>query len=246
MLDLAQISVTTAILAGLISFVSPCVLPLVPGYVSYIAGSSIEESRPASPKRARFSAIGLSVAFVLGFSAVFVTLGASATVLGQILLSYRWEATTIGGAIVIGFGLFLIGLLRVPWLQREWRIHSSVRGGRPLGAFAMGLGFAFGWTPCIGPILGAILTISASTATVGQGIALLTLYSLGLGLPFVAAAAFTDSFVRVSRRLRRAGRVLQIVAGAVLVLKGAAMISGRLPWMSFWLLEQFPGLGQIG
>lgn len=254
MLDVSSIGILTAFAAGAISFLSPCVLPLVPGYVSYVAGESLKyvagespnnEESPRGPATS-LPALGLSLLFVLGFSTVFVAFGASATALGQLLLQYRYEMNIVGGAIIIGFGLFMIGLLKLQWLQREFRFHANIPGGRPVGAYVLGLAFAFGWTPCIGPVLGAILTVSAASATVSQGIALLAIYSLGLGLPFLIAAAFTGAFLARMRIMRRFGRPLQILAGLVMVVMGIAMMTGYLSTFSYWLLETFPGLATIG
>ncbi len=232
--------------AGIVSFLSPCVLPLVPGYVSYVAGQSFDgrASEAAPPKT--LAALRLSVFFVLGFSTVFVILGASATALGQLFLSYRYEANLTAGAVVIVFGLLMMGLIRWPWLQQDFRLHLDLPGGRPVAAYVLGLAFAFGWTPCIGPVLGAILTTSAVSATVSQGMVLLSVYSLGLGLPFLAAAAFTDGLFGRLRILGRAGRFLQIGAGSVVVGMGLAMITGQLTAFSYWLLETFPAFARIG
>ncbi len=246
MLEISGIGLLTAFAAGLISFLSPCVLPLVPGYVSYVAGQSVTGVQEQDDAGAKLSAILLSVFFVFGFSTVFVTLGASATALGQVLLSYRYEANIIGGAIIIIFGLFLTGLLNFSWLQRDLRFHANLRGGRPLAAYLLGLAFAFGWTPCIGPILGAILTVSAVSGTVSSGIALLSVYSLGLGVPFLLAAVFTGAFLGRMKAMRRIGRPLQIGAGVVLVIMGIAMITGQLSAFAYWLLKTFPSLGTIG
>ena len=204
-----------------------------------------------SPGRAgtislRLQTVALSICFVLGFSTIFVLLGASATALGQLLLSYRHELNLVGGAIVIAFGLLALGLLHPALLQRDIRFHLLLPGGRPLGAYLLGLAFGFGWTPCIGPILGAILAVSAASTTVASGVALLSVYSLGLGLPFVLAAAFTDRFVARLPSAGRLGRGLQALAGLVMVTMGAAMISGYLSTFSFWLLDAFPVLSTIG
>jgi cytochrome c-type biogenesis protein len=188
----------------------------------------------------------LSLCFVLGFSTVFVILGASATSIGQLLLAYRYEANLVGGAIVVLLGLFMMGLANLPWLQRDFRLHVTLVGGRPIAAYVIGLAFAFGWTPCIGTVLGAILMRSAVSATVSQGIVLLTLYSLGLGLPFLAAAIFTDSLMMRLRALRQIGRSLQFGAGAVVAGMGAAMLTGELTSFSYWLLETFPILARLG
>jgi cytochrome c-type biogenesis protein len=246
MLELSSISVLSVFVAGAISFLSPCVLPLVPGYVSYVAGESLNGRQAQHASAVKLPALGLSVLFVLGFSTVFVILGASATALGQLLLQYRYETNIVGGAIIIAFGLFMTGLLNPSWLHREFRFHANIPGGRPVGAYVLGLAFAFGWTPCIGPVLGAILTVSASTATVAQGIALLTIYSLGLGIPFLMAAAFTRGFLAQMRVMRRLGRPLQIFAGLVMVVMGIAMMTGYLSAFSYWLLDTFPALATIG
>src|SRR6516164_9406353 len=171
---LSGIGLLTSFGAGVISFVTPCVLPLVPGYVSYVAGDALtgEAVKP-------LAALHLSLFFVLGFSTVFMVLGASATTIGQLLLSYRQEENLVGGAIVLLLGLFMMGVAKLSWLQREYRLHLSVSGGRPVAAYIIGVAFAFGWTPCIGPVLGAILTTSTVAATVPQGVILLGFYSLG-------------------------------------------------------------------
>jgi cytochrome c-type biogenesis protein len=246
MLGLSGIGLLTAFAAGTVSFLSPCVLPLVPGYLSYVAGQSFEDLRRETSAGDRLAVLGLGTSFVAGFSTVFILLGASATMLGQILLSYRYEANLVGGALVILFGLFMIGVLRPGWFQRDLRVHAELRGGRPLAAYVLGLAFAFGWTPCIGPVLGAILTISASTATVANGIALLGLYSLGLGVPFLLSAVFADQALARLRSMRGLGRHLQRGAGLVLVAMGIFMMSGRMTDVSAWFLQTFPGLASIG
>ena len=235
-----------AFAAGTISFLSPCVLPLVPAYVSYIAGQSIVH--PTAPRAmiARLQAIALSACFVLGFTTIFVILGASATALGEALISYKYELNIVGGAIVIGFGLFTIGLLRPSWLQRDIRLALQFPGGHPIAAYALGMAFAFGWTPCIGPMLGTILTVSAASATVAKGTAFLAVYSFGLGVPFLLAAAFTNDLVARLKSIGRVGLPLQALAGGIMIVMGAAMIMGYLSTFSFWLLETFPSLSTIG
>lgn len=243
--ELSTIGIAAAFAAGIISFLSPCVLPLVPGYMSYIAGQSIAGDSAGTNARRMYSA-GLSGCFVLGFSTIFVLLGASATALGQVLLSYRHELNLVGGAVVIVFGLLTIGLFRVAWLQRDHRPHLHMRGGRPVAAYVLGLAFGFGWTPCIGPILGAILTVSAGSATVTSGVALLATYSLGLGIPFVLTAAFTNELIARMSSISRLGRGLQAFAGLVMIVMGTAMITGHLSTFSFWLLDTFPAFSKIG
>ena len=244
--EISNIGVLTAFAAGAISFLSPCVLPLVPGYVSYVAGGSAVDGEADRGSLQRLKALALSLYFVLGFSTVFVLLGASATALGQLLLSYRYELNIVSGVVVILFGLFVTGLWRWSWMARDVRFHAALEGGRPLSAYVLGLAFAFGWTPCIGPILGAILTVSATTTTVGGGVVLLAIYSLGLGVPFLFAALFTDALARRLRHVGRVGRWLQVVAGGAMVLMGVAMVTGQMTVMAYWFLEAFPILAKIG
>lgn len=246
MAELSVIALLSAFGAGIVSFLSPCVLPLVPGYISYIAGDRLSSAHHADARVQRLAVLGLSACFVAGFSTVFISLGAGATALGQLLLRYKNEANVAGGIIVIVFGLFMLGMLKLPWLQRDLRIHADIKGARPLGAYLIGLAFAFGWTPCIGPVLGVILTVSAVSATVSSGIALLCAYSLGLGIPFLVTALFTDELLKWLKSMRRAGRWLQIGAGGGMVFMGVAMITGMLSTISYWLLNTFPAFAAFG
>ncbi|WP_372071419.1 cytochrome c biogenesis protein CcdA [Tistrella mobilis] len=246
MLELSGIGIIAAFLAGAISFLSPCVLPLVPGYVSYVAGRTAEGIEPGRLEGRRLPAAGLSVCFVLGFSTVFVILGASTTALGQMMLSYRYELNFIGGAIVIVFGLFMLGMTRLAVMERDFRFHFAISGGKQFSAYILGLAFGFGWTPCIGPILGAILTASAASATVTEGVTLLGIYSAGLGVPFLLAAMFTDRLTRRIKSIGRLGRQLHKGAGLVMVAMGIAMMTGQLSALSYWLLDTVPALGRIG
>ena len=246
-MEASAIGLGAAFAAGMISFLSPCVLPLVPAYVSYVAGQSNASLERTRDVHQRLSALALSGVFVLGFGVVFVALGAGASALGSLLLRYRYEANLIGGAVVIVFGLLMIGMSRgMPWLQREWRWHPNLPGGRPAAAFVLGLAFGFGWTPCIGPVLGAILTLGATQAPGTGATALLAVYAAGLGVPFLLVAVFTRELAARMRVLRRVGWLLQIVAGVVLVVMGIAMMTGELSRFAFWLLETFPALGRIG
>ena len=247
-MEISSIGIATAFAAGVVSFLSPCVLPLVPGYVSYVAGRTISPDGLTTETTftAAVRTFGLSLCFVLGFSTVFVLLGASATAMSGLLRTHLYEANLIGGAIVIVFGLFTTGLVPMPWLDRDLRVHASPSSGGPWATYLLGLAFAFGWTPCIGPVLGAILALSAANATAGSGTALLAVYSLGLGLPFILAALFMRGFMAKMKAMRRTGRVLKIVAGGVMMLMGIAMITGHLTRFAFWLLAIFPALGQIG
>ncbi len=246
MTDLSTLALVTAFGAGIVSFLSPCVLPLVPGYVSYVAGDALVHRSDADMRARRLATLGLSLCFVAGFSTVFIALGAGATALGQFLLRYKNEANIVGGTIVLAFGLFMVGAVKMPWLQRDMRVHAEIKGARPLSAYLIGLAFAFGWTPCIGPVLGAILTVSAVTATVSSGIAMLSAYSLGLGVPFLLTAAFTGALLKRLKSARQTGRWLQVAAGVGMILMGLAMITGLLTKMAWWLLETFPAFSTIG
>jgi cytochrome c-type biogenesis protein len=245
-MDASSIGVATAFVAGIVSFLSPCVLPVVPGYVAYIAGQTGQGAELAIDRRRRLVALMLSAFFVLGFGAVFVALGASATAIGRLFLRYRYEANIVGGIIVIVFGLFMLDVFRAKWLQRDFRLHPRLAGGHPATAFVLGVAFGFGWTPYIGPILGAILTISAVQSSLQGSLGLLTAYALGLGVPFLLAAVFTRELLGRMKGLRRVGRPLQIVAGVVLILFGVAMVTGKVTTFAYWLLEMFPALGRIG
>jgi cytochrome c-type biogenesis protein len=249
MIELSLIGALSAFTAGIISFLSPCVLPLVPGYVSYIGGHSLGR-QPLVPGKRSFletmATLGLSLSFILGFSTVFIAFGASATTIGRWLSYYRYEANIVGGAIIIVFGVFMSGLIRISWLEKEFRYYGNLPGGRGISAYLLGLAFAFGWTPCIGPILGAILTMGASSTLVSDGTALLAFYSLGLGMPFILAALFTERFMYHSKRLKKHGKVLQVITGGVLILMGVAMITGYMADFSIWILKTLPWLGELG
>ncbi len=246
MSDITSFGLATAFAAGIVSFLSPCVLPMVPAYVSYIAGHTLEHTRHGEQIARKLSAFVLSLCFVLGFSTIFITLGASATVLGRLLQSYRYETNIVGGAIVIVFGLFTTGFVKIPWFQHDLRFHPHIGSGQPLSAYVLGLAFGFGWTPCIGPVLGAILTFSAVSSNSGSGIALLSAYALGLGLPFLASAFFTNGLAHRLKTLRRTGRALQIGAGVIMIVMGIAIMTGQLSAFSYWLIEAFPALAKIG
>ncbi len=244
MVDLTLLGMVTVFVGGIVSFLSPCVLPLVPGYISYVAGASLEELQEGNGSRWR--ALFYAVWFVLGFSAVFVAFGASASAIGGLILQYSYELGILAGIVVILFGLHLLGFSPLRVMQRDVRLHLEIPGGRAIGALLLGTAFAFGWTPCIGPILGAILTMSASTATLDKGVALLAIYSLGLGVPFLLAALFTETLLRHIRRLTAFGRRLQQVAGGLLLVMGVLILTGELQTLSYWLLEAFPVFSTLG
>jgi len=246
MVEVSTIGLASAFAAGVVSFLSPCVLPLVPGYMSYIAGRTGDGARSGQSAPGRFPALVPGVFFVLGFSTVFIALGAGASAIGQLFLRYRYETNIAGGIIVVIFGLFMMGVLKLRWLMGDLRMHPNLRGGEPFATYVLGLAFAFGWTPCIGPILGAILTLGALSTRVSDGVLLLGIYSLGLGIPFLASAAFMDPLLARFKSIKRAGRSIYVASGAIMVVTGVAMTTGKLSAFSYWLLETFPGLGKIG
>jgi cytochrome c-type biogenesis protein len=243
---MADVTIPAVLLAGLISFLSPCVLPLVPPYLVYLSGVSLERLADAEPEPAvRRETVLAASLFVLGFSTVFVALGASASAAGTLIRSHADTLATIAGIAIIIMGLHFLGLTRIGWLLREKRLEVAKPVGL-WGAYVMGLAFAFGWTPCIGPILAAILAVAASEATVARGAGLLAVYSLGLGIPFMLAAFAVEPFAGFLIRVRRHLAKVEKVMGGLLVLTGVAFLTGFISQASYWLLETFPVLGTIG
>jgi cytochrome c-type biogenesis protein len=241
----SNVSITAALLAGVVSFLSPCVLPLVPPYLCYLAGVTFDELQDGDAGKTRRDAVLASVLFVAGFTTVFVALGATASLFGQMVRQYSGVLSVVAGLAIIAMGLHFVGLFRLALLYREKRVSVERRSG--LGpAYLMGLAFAFGWTPCIGPILAAILAIAGAEATVARGAGLLAIYSLGLGLPFIGAALAVGSFLNFVRSFRRHFQMVERVAGALLVLTGIAFLTGGMQTMSLWLIETFPGLARLG
>jgi cytochrome c-type biogenesis protein len=242
----SDVTIAAALAAGTLSFLSPCVLPLVPPYLVYLAGTSLERLADAEPVAAvKRDTIIASLLFVAGFSTVFVALGAGASVIGAVLRAYSDVLGTVAGIAIIVMGLHFLGLTRIDFLMREKRAEMA----RPVGlwgAYAMGLAFAFGWTPCIGPILAAILAVAASEATIAKGAGLLAVYSLGLGIPFVIAALAVEPFAAFLARFRAHLAAVERVMGGLLVLTGIAFLTGFISQASYWLLEAFPALGKIG
>src|SRR5438270_959883 len=229
----------TAFFAGVLSFLSPCVLPLVPGYVSLISGASVEELQ--SKDRKLLNTVLLhSLMFILGFTVVFVMLGAVATSVGQLVKGYKKELTWIAGAIIFIFGLHLTGILKIKALYADKRMHSVQGGKSPLGAFAVGFAFAFGWTPCVGPILAPILTMAASSETATRGILLLWIYSLGLAVPFLATSLLLDRFMEFYGGFRRHLRTVEVISGVFLMIIGVLFITHRFTILSGWLNKFFP------
>jgi len=230
---MTHVSLLTALGAGIASFVSPCVLPLVPAYLSFISGASVEDlvAKKRDAPLARIVAIR-SVVFVLGFSTVFIALGASATAVGGFLTDHLDVFAKIAGAVVILFGLHLIGVIPIKALYREKRFQVTARPAGLAGSFVVGVAFGFGWTPCVGPILGSILALASTQDQVLTGVALLAAYSLGLGLPFIAAGVAINSFLGLFQRVKRSFRVIEIVTGVLLILVGVLIIIGGLDRLS--------------
>jgi cytochrome c-type biogenesis protein len=234
-------------LAGLASFLSPCVLPLVPPYLTYLGGTTLDQltSQEQVDTRLWRKVVLASAFFVLGFTTVFVGFGAGASVLGQWIQAHKSELAILAGIVIILFGLHFLGVLRVPLLYREARFHAAGGGASLLGAYVMGLAFAFGWTPCIGPVLATVLTVAANEASLGAGVRLLLVYSLGLGIPFILAAVAIGPFLGFLRRFRRhLGRVEKAM-GLLLVAAGILMLTGSLNTFGTWMLENIPVLGQV-
>jgi cytochrome c-type biogenesis protein len=223
-----------AFVAGLMSFLSPCVLPLVPGYVSLISGAGVEELQAQQSGLMRKVMLN-SVAFILGFSVVFITLGAISTSVGQILARYKHSLAQIAGVAIILFGLHLTGLLRIKALYSDKRLHSVKGGATVWGAFVIGFAFAFGWTPCVGPILAVILTFASQQDSVSKGIGLLMIYSLGLAVPFLLASLGIERFLKFYSRFRAHMHAVEIASGALLIVLGLLLVFGRFTMISGYL-----------
>jgi cytochrome c-type biogenesis protein len=236
-----------AFLAGLLSFVSPCVLPIVPPYLAYLAGVSFSDLQSAEMERERARRIIISaVAFVLGFSTVFVALGATASFVGQAIAQYFDMLSIIAGIIIVIMGLHFLGVFRIALLYREARVDVRKKPAGVVGAYVMGLAFAFGWTPCVGPVLAAILFIAGSEDTALRGAGLLAVYSLGIGLPFLLAAVFASRFIGWANRFKRHMGTVEKAMGALLVLTGILFITGQMSRIAQWLLDTFPGFATVG
>ena len=241
-----NVSIPAALIAGLVSFLSPCVLPLVPPYLIYLTGATIEHVESDEPQSTSRRAVMMSaLLFVLGFSTIFIALGASASLIGSVIRAWSAELSILAGVIIILMGLHFLGLTRIGWLNRQARVHVQKPVGL-WGAYVMGLAFALGWTPCIGPILAAILAIAASKATIATGAALLAVYSLGLGLPFIIAALAVEPFAAFLTRFRAHLVHMERLMGGLLVLTGFAFLSGLFTQLNSWLIEAFPALQNIG
>ncbi|PJA29423.1 MAG: cytochrome C biogenesis protein [candidate division Zixibacteria bacterium CG_4_9_14_3_um_filter_46_8] len=237
-----EVSFITAFLAGIISFVSPCVLPLVPGYLSFMSGVSIDDIKGQGKKGVLKKVTLNTIFFVLGFSLVFIAFGATATALGQFLGQNKTLISRIAGILVIVFGLHFMGVFRIKWLLYEKRLEAQTKGAGYLSSFLIGFAFAFGWTPCIGPILAGILTLASAQESVWQGVLLLAVYSAGLGIPFLITGLAFNSFLSVSSRIKRHFRVVEAIGGGLLVIVGLLLVTNSFGLLSGYIAQLFPWL----
>lgn len=245
----SSISLIGALGAGLLSFLSPCVLPLVPPYLCFLAGISLDDlthKDEARGWRPDWRVVALSSAFVLGFATVFVALGASASFIGKTITAHFETLGIIAGVIIVILGLHFLGVFRIGLLFREARFQSVSKPAGFLGAYIVGLAFAFGWTPCVGPVLAAILMVAGVEGSAARGALLLGVYALGIGIPFLLASLFSGPFMRLMARLRNHMNAVEKVIGSGLVLTGALFLTGGMPRIAGWLLETFPVFGSFG
>ena len=231
-----------ALVAGLMSFLSPCVLPIVPPYLAYMSGVSIADAGAGRRSQMLLPALF----FVLGLSTVFLLLGFTASAIGAMFLQFQSTLNTLAGIMVMIFGAHFVGVYRIGFLDREARLDAGDRGGSAFGAYVLGLAFAFGWTPCIGPQLGAILSLAASEASISKGTLLLGIYAAGLGIPFLLVAAFLPQLTGVMGWMKRHMEQIERVMGLLLWTIGLLMLTGGFSAFSFWLLETFPALATLG
>jgi cytochrome c-type biogenesis protein len=242
-----DVSYGGALLAGLLSFFSPCILPIVPPYLCYLAGLSLDqitaEEKTAGTGRKVFMS---AVLFVFGFSLVFISFGASASFIGQAVTDHIQWLSILAGIIIIVMGLHFLGIFRLNVLYRDVRVQVDRKPAGYIGAFIMGLAFAFGWTPCVGPVLATILFVAGAEESAMQGAALLGVYALGIGVPFLIAAAFAGPFVRFMRRFAKHLGTIEKIMGAMLVITGILFLTGSMNAIGFWLQEMLPALGKVG
>lgn len=236
------LSLMIATFAGILSFLSPCVLPIVPPYLAFIGGTSIEDMSDGR----NGGVIAKALFFVMGLSTVFIFLGLAASAFGQVFLQYQTQMGIVAGLVIIVFGLHFLGILKIPFLYREARIDAGDQGGSMFGAYILGLAFAFGWTPCIGPILGTILSLAAQEGSVQRGVVMMAFYAGGLGIPFILAALFMRRFVKAMNKFKKHMGLVEKIMGVLLVVVGLMLVTGLFSEMSFWLLENIPALGAIG
>ncbi len=246
---MADIGYVTALLAGAVSFLSPCVLPLVPPYLVYLAGTSLStltDGEDAAVRvQARRRALLHSLLFVIGFSCVFIALGASASTIGLLIRQYQQALAAIAGVVIIIMGLHFIGVFKINILYKEARFQADAGSGA-IGSYLMGVAFAFGWTPCIGPVLGAILALAGARDSVSEGALMLAIYSAGLGIPFLLAATFVSPFMSFISRFKKRLGTVEKATGVLLVTTGVLFLTGGIERTAFWLLEAFPALGTLG
>jgi cytochrome c-type biogenesis protein len=245
----SSLSLTGALGAGLLSFLSPCVLPLVPPYLCFLAGLSLDDLQQGETTgrwRPNWRIVAASVAFVAGFATVFVALGASASAVGKALTAHFETLGIIAGIVIIILGLHFLGVIRIGLLFREARFQLAAKPAGLLGAYLVGLAFAFGWTPCVGPVLAAILVVAGIEGSAASGALLLGLYALGIGIPFLLASLFSGWFIALMARLRRHMGAVEKVIGVSLVATGVLFLTGGMPRIAGWLLETFPAFGSIG
>jgi cytochrome c-type biogenesis protein len=241
-MDSSHISIFVAFSAGLLSFVSPCVLPLVPSFVTYITGLTFEDITSTKEKtRVRYITIANSLAFIGGFSFIFVLLGASATFIGEVFLAYQDIVQKIGGILVVLFGLYIMGVIKLNFLSSEKKFHIENKPAGYIGSFLVGMAFAAGWTPCVGPILGSILLYASTTGSVAKGMGLLAVYSLGLGLPLFISALAINTFLSTFKVITRYMRWITIVSGAFLIIVGIMIFTGSFTFLTAWF--QRHGIG---
>jgi cytochrome c-type biogenesis protein len=241
-----DVSAGGAFVAGLLSFASPCVLPLVPPYLAYMGGVSVEDLRAAGAAGQRLRVLLVAACFVAGFSTVFVALGATASWIGQAVSAYLGILGYIAGALITLMGLHFLHVVRIPFMDRTARVGVAAKPAGMLGAYVIGLAFGFGWSPCVGPVLAAILLMAGAAASAGEGARLLLIYSLGIGLPFLVAAFFAGAFMRWSAKFRTRLDLVEKAMGAFLVATGVLIFTGQMPTIANWLIEAFPALGRIG
>jgi len=247
---ISDISYLVAAGGGIVSFLSPCVLPVVPAYIALIAGSSLEElterANNGIGSSINFKVLTRALLFILGFSTVFILLGAGASVINKLLIQYLDVLSKIAGGVIIVFGIHMTGLIRIPLLYREARFNNIAKPQNWMGTYVIGLAFGFGWTPCIGPVLGTILAIAASDSSLSYGVGLLSIYALGLGIPFLIAAFALNPFLRFMRNFSKYYGALEIGTGLVIIATGTLIFTGQFQVLAYWFLEMFPGLANLG
>ena len=242
---MTELSYFYVVTAGLLSFLSPCVLPIVPGYLCFMAGTSLDKL-DLNAKEIKRDVFYYSLCFVIGFSTVFIILGASATVISGLMFEYLDYLRVAGGIVIIIFGIHFMQLIQIPLLNQELRVQVQNYKPGVVGSYIIGLSFAFGWTPCIGPILGSVLSVAASSETISQGVFLLFLYSMGMGIPFLLAAYAIGSFLNFFSKIKKYMRTIEIVTGLLLIIFGILILTNRIQELAFFFIKYFPILTQLG